>query len=64
MTAKERVKEELGELRNRLKRLNDYIRSDKFQELDNNSQALLVIQSHTMSTYEDVLGMRLENWKE
>lgn len=59
-TAKDRVKLELDELKSRLNGLQKFIDSDKFNELGEYMQNLLLEQKASMVDYEDVLEQRLQ----
>lgn len=60
MDFKERLKEELIQLNERTKKLNDFINSPRFYELDTVQRGLLKIQLRAMVTYEACLIERLD----
>ena len=57
---KTRLLAETAELRDRLTKLREFIKSDKFLEIDSSQQALLKIQSKAMDTYHYCLCARLD----
>ena len=60
MDFKTRLLEETRELAIKLNKLNEFMASDKFIELDRENKDLLYEQQRTMSTYLQILGKRLE----
>ena len=56
----ERLKNEALELNNRIEKLHNFLNSDKFIELTDYHQKLLVLQFNYMSDYSNVLSIRLE----
>lgn len=61
-SAKERVKVELHELRERLVKLEAFINSTAITKLKNRMQELLTLQLGCMRKYEEVLVERLRIW--
>ena len=60
MDFKTRLLDETRELAIKLNKLNEFMASDKFIELDRENKDLLYEQQRTMSTYLQILGKRLE----
>ena len=60
MDFKTRLLEETRELAIKLNKLNEFMASDKFIELDRENKDLLYEQQRNMSTYLQILGKRLE----
>lgn len=60
--AKERVKVELNELRERLVKLEAFINSTAITKLKDRMRALLTLQLGCMREYEEVLVERLRIW--
>lgn len=60
--AKERVKVELHELRERLVKLEAFINSTAITKLKDKMQGLLALQLGCMREYEEVLVERLRIW--
>lgn len=60
--AKERVKVELHELRERIVKLEAFINSTAITKLKGRMQGLLALQLGYMHEYEDVLEERLRIW--
>lgn len=60
--AKERVKVELHELRERIVKLEAFINSTAITKLKGRMQGLLALQLGYMHEYEDVLVERLRIW--
>jgi len=56
---KTRLLTERDELAGRLAKLNDFIVTDQFNNIDEAQQALLIVQSSAMATYLSVLNQRL-----
>lgn len=56
----DRLRAETTELRDRITKLREFIKSDKFLEIDSSQQALLKIQSKAMDTYHYCLCARLD----
>lgn len=54
------VAEENRDLLTRLDKMDDYITSDMFDELDAEDKALLLLQSSVMLSYSNVLDIRLK----
>lgn len=63
-TPSDRMLIELIELTDRLNDLNKFISSDKFNELDSNSQAMLYAQAKAMEEYKYILDVRYSRMKE
>jgi hypothetical protein len=61
MDWKDRLLEETQELADKLNKLNQYMASPSFLELDRENKDLLYWQNRTMTTYVQVLGKRLEH---
>lgn len=59
-TAKDRVQIELTDLQIRLESLQAFVNSDKFNELGEYMQKLLLEQKASMTDYADVLEQRLQ----
>lgn len=59
-SAKDRVKLELDELKSRLNGLQKFVDSDKFNELGEYMQKLLLEQKASMTDYVDVLEQRFQ----
>ena len=57
---KTRLIEEQSLLEEKLNKLNSFTQSDKFDEIDQRQQSLLVIQAGAMYTYNECLKARLE----
>ena len=49
------------ELANRLNKLNEFMKSEKFFDLDRKDKDLLYEQARIMNAYLQILGMRIEN---
>lgn len=62
-TVKERVEIELEELREKTKKLDDFIQTSKFQDLSSIQKDLLVQQNNIMVDYIGTLENRLGNWE-
>ncbi len=69
-TARERVIQELAELRERLQRLQAFMCDSEgdvrleFLKLPRSQQMLMRFQVYAMSLYEDILDERLREWQE
>lgn len=61
-TAKERVKSELFELRQKIVKLEAFVESPSMKKLKGKMQGLLVLQLGYMKEYADILVKRLEIW--
>lgn len=59
-TAKDRVQIELTDLQIKLKNLQKFVDSDKFNELGEYMQKLMLEQKASMTDYADVLAQRLQ----
>lgn len=57
---KTRLIEEQSLLEEKLNKLNSFTQSDKFDEIDQRQQSLLVIQAGAMYTYNECLKARIE----
>jgi hypothetical protein len=57
---KERLKDETIELATKYNKLQDYMRTNAFYELDRQNKDLLYEQAHAMLTYLQILGIRCE----
>lgn len=55
----DRIQNEFDELNYRLKKLQEFINSEKFKNIKPDQQTLLFAQSHAMSTYASILWGRL-----
>lgn len=64
VTAKDRVKQELRELEEKLDKLAVFRGTDKYDSLSEQMQMLLVAQQSTMNTYIAILRMRLAIWED
>lgn len=64
MTARERVEAELNELRTRIKKLEDFLKSGKIKGLSWEVAALLQTQYYLMNAYAETLEARLAIWKD
>lgn len=62
LTAKQRVEEELKELKVKFKKLGDFLDSEKFDNIKGVNRALLHMQYYTMANYIAILRTRLEHW--
>ncbi len=62
-TAKERVEFELKELSEKVKKLDDFMQTSKYNELSIRQRELLCKQLHTMFLYVEILKQRLKNWE-
>lgn len=58
-----RVEKERAELQAKLDRLETYVRSDKFDELEQTDATLLIQQAAAMGTYLNVLRIRILRFK-
>lgn len=56
----ERLKNESSDLNYKIEKLHIFLNSDKFAELTDYHQKLLVLQFNYMSDYSNVLSIRLE----
>ena len=65
MKTNEQVKKELeqeyNELHKKYLKLDDFTRTDEFKSLPQIQQDLLYLQESTMSSYYDILHMRIKN---
>lgn len=59
-TFRERLLQESQELAEKLNKLNQFMASERFIELERPQKDLLYSQSRTMSKYLQILGKRLE----
>lgn len=59
-SAKDRMQIELSDLQAKLNKLQSFVESDKFNELDKYMQKLLLEQKSIMTDYVDVLEQRLQ----
>lgn len=59
-----RVVEEKNELDEKLNKLNLFIETTKFWDLDNENRTLLRSQASAMSTYSDILARRIALFQE
>lgn len=59
----QRVVDEKTELDVKLKKLSDFLETDKFKSLDEKERYLLKRQHEYMSNYSDILEERIELWK-
>ena len=57
---KERLKTEAQELAEKINKLNDFMRTQTFVDLDRKNKDLLYAQSRLMNEYLQILGQRLE----
>ena len=57
---KTRLIEEQSLLEDKLNKLNSFVQSDKFDEIDPRQQPLLIIQAGAMYTYNECLKARIE----
>ena len=57
---KTRLIEEQSLLEEKLNKLNSFTQSDKFDEIDQRQQSLLIIQAGAMYTYNECLKARIE----
>ena len=57
---KTRLIEEQTLLEEKLNKLNSFTQSDKFDEIDQRQQSLLIIQAGAMYTYNECLKARIE----
>lgn len=63
-TARARVEIELEELNEKMRKLGNFLESDKTQSLSRVSYELLCVQLQTMKTYASILEKRLFYWDE
>ena len=62
--AKLRVYSELNELKDRILKLGNFVKTETFNKLEEESRLLLLEQLHIMNAYTCVLVRRLDAWKE
>ena len=58
----QRVVDEKTELDAKLSRLDDFLRSEKFESLTERQKSLMHSQQNHMRLYSDVLGMRIADF--
>lgn len=63
-TAKERVKLERKELKERLRKLKTFVLSEQFSKLSHVQQMLLMSQIDIMTSYVNCLSRRLKFWED
>lgn len=62
--AKQRVVEEKKALNDKMLKLEEFMKTPKFKDLDIINTSLLETQLKTMYAYSHILYMRLEMWKD
>jgi hypothetical protein len=62
VSAKERVRQELEDLTERLGKLDAFIGGEKFEELCAEQRSMLMSQSISMATLSQILLLRLRVW--
>lgn len=64
MTAQERACAELNELVRKIKKIEDFVKSEKIRGLSWNAAALLQTQYYLMKAYAEVLENRIVIWRD
>ena len=57
---KKRLSKEINDLREKLHKLGDFMRTKEFYKLDRPNKSELYKQKHAMLTYLEILGVRAE----
>lgn len=57
---KKRLSKEINDLREKLHKLGDFMRTKEFYKLDRPNKSALYKQKHAMLTYLEILGVRAE----
>ena len=60
----ERVRVENEELRKKIGKLRDFLKSEKIKQIDNKQAYLLIMQYDTMTAYANILEKRLALYEE
>lgn len=63
-TFQERLSQEFDDLEEKITKLNNFIESDRFCDLDLTSQLLLETQLNTMRAYSNILDLRISHLTE